>query len=193
MPFRIDHAAFAARRARAEEIFREALIAREAGRLPEAEKNLRIAITFDPARSELKDALGSVRIELAAGRVEELLARPLDGMDRSALAETLRALEDTLPYQPRHPGLNERAARICLRLGRLEIALEYAGVLLEQMPESSTAYALSGRIREGLGDRDQAIFDFERALEYDTANIEARRALTAARVEARDMARGGRS
>jgi hypothetical protein len=50
----------------------------EAGRLNEAEAGIRIAITFDPARAEFKEALGALRIRAAGDRATKLLATPSD-------------------------------------------------------------------------------------------------------------------
>ncbi len=72
------------------EIFRAAQASLEAGRLHEAEANIRIAITFDPSRSEFKEALGSSahpgrrRPGVEAARDAE--RRMSDGELRDALA-----------------------------------------------------------------------------------------------------------
>lgn len=193
MPFKINHAAIAERRARADEIFRAAQTSQQAGRLQEAEASIRIAISFDPARAEFKEALGSLRIAAAGERASKLLAKPSDRMSDSELYEALRLLEDVLPYRPHDPELNERAARVSLQLGKLDDAAEYVETLLERSPESSAAHSLSGRIHKERGELDEAVAAFERALKYDEENLEARRAIAAVRIGARDAARGGRS
>ena len=80
MPFRIDQAAIAARREKAQEIFRAAELSMNAGRLSEAEASIRIAISFDPGRSEFKEALGTIRIQAAGARATKLLASPSERM-----------------------------------------------------------------------------------------------------------------
>jgi len=193
MPFKINHAAIAERRARADEIFRAAQNSQQAGRLQEAEASLRIAITFDPGRAEFKEALGSLRIAAAGARATQLLAKPSERMSSAELLEALRLLEDVLPYRPHDPELNERAARVCLQLTKLDDAEEYAETLLLRSPEYSPAHTLLGRIHRERGDMDQAVRAFEMALKFDEEDLEARRALASVRIGARDAARGGDS
>jgi tetratricopeptide (TPR) repeat protein len=132
MPFKIDRAAIAGRRAKADEIFRAAQTSQAAGRFHEAEANIRIAISFDPMRTEFKEALGALRLESAGERAAKLLAAPSEKMTDGDLREVLTLLEDVLIYRPHDPQLNERAARVCLQLGKLEMAEEYAETLIER-------------------------------------------------------------
>lgn len=191
MPFKINHAAIAERRARADEIFRAAQLSQQAGRLQEAEASIRIAISFDPGRQEFKEALGSLRIAAAGARASKLLEKPSERMSSGELLEALTLLEDVLPYRPHDPELNERAARVCLRLGKLEDALEYAETLLIRQPELAAAHTLIGRVHRERGDQEEAVRAFETALKFDEEDMEARRALAAVRIGARDAARGG--
>ena len=193
MPFKINHAAIAERRARADEIFRAAGVSQRAGRLQEAEASIRIAISFDPARGEFKEALGALRIEAAGARASKLLASPSDRMSDGELREALQLLEDVLIYRPHDPELNERAARVCLRLGRLGEAQEYVQTLIERTPEVAGHYTLLGRIRREGGDLDAAIAAFETALKYDEEDLDARRALASACIGAHDAAHGGKA
>lgn len=191
MPFKINHAALHARRQQADEIFRAAQASQQAGRLQEAEASIRIAITFDPARAEFKEALGSLKIAAAGARAANLLAKPSERMSDSELFEALRLIEDVLPYRPHDPELNERASRICLRLEKYDEAKEYVETLLIRQPESAAAYTMLGRINKALGDLDAAARAFETALKFDEDDLEARRSLAAVRIGARDAARGG--
>ncbi|MCP4905535.1 MAG: tetratricopeptide repeat protein [bacterium] len=193
MPFKIDHAAIAQRRSRADEIFRAAQVSQQAGRLQEAEASIRIAISFDPSRSEFKEALGSLRIAAAGARASRLLASPSERMSDSELREALSLLEDVLPYRPHDPELNERAARVCVQLGKLDDAQEYAETLLERSPERAVAHTLVGRILREQGHLDPAAQAYEMALKIDEEDLEARRALASLRIGARDAARGGNS
>ena len=193
MPFKINHAAIQGRRARADEIFRAAKASQMAGRFNECEASLRIAITFDPGRAEFKEALGSLRIAAAGARASKLLASPSDRMSDGELREALSLLEDVLPYRPHDPELNERAARVCVQLGKLDEAQEYAETLIERSPESAPGYVLLGRIYKDLGETEKAVGAFEKALKFDGENSEARRSLAAVRIGARDLARGGYS
>lgn len=191
MPFKINHAAIHERRARADEIFRAAQVSQQSGRLQEAEASIRIAISFDPARAEFKEALGSLKIAAAGARAANLLAKPSDRMSESELFEALRLLEDVLPYRPHDPELNERAGRICLQLGKLGEAREYIETLLLRKPESASAHTMLGKIHKERGDLDRATRAFETALKFDEEDLEARRALAAVRIGARDAARRG--
>lgn len=193
MPFKINHAAIAERRARADEIFRAAQVSQQRGRLNEAESSIRIAISFDPGRCEFKEALGSLRIAAAGERASKLLASPSERMSDGELREALMLLEDVLPYRPHDPKLNERAARVCLQLKKFGDAREYAETLLERSPEYAPAHTLIGRIHREQGDLKQAVCAFEKALKYDENDVDARRVLTSLRIGARDAARGGMS
>ncbi len=192
MPFKIDHAAMAARRARALEIFRAAEASLEAGRLNEAEAGIRIAITFDPSRAEFKEALGALRIRAAGDRAMKLLATPSDRMSDHELRDALQLLEDVLPYRPHDPELNVRAALVCLQLGRYDEAVEYVETLLEGAPDVGSHHALRGRIERARGDLKAAKKAFDEALELDPDDLEARRALASMRIAAHDAAQGGR-
>jgi tetratricopeptide (TPR) repeat protein len=192
MPFKIDHAAMAARRARALEIFRAAESSLEAGRLNEAEAGIRIAITFDPARAEFKEALGALRIRAAGDRATKLLATPSDKMSENELRDALQLIEDVLPYRPHDPELNVRAAEVCLQLGRNDDAVEYAQTLLEGAPEIASHHSLLGRIERARGDLKAAKKAYEEALELDPDDLDARRAIASMRIAAHDAAQGGR-
>lgn len=192
MPFKIDHAAMAARRARALEIFRAAEASLEAGRFNEAEAGIRIAITFDPARAQFKEALGALRIRAAGDRAMKLLATPSDRMSEHELRAALQLIEDVLPYRPHDPELNVRAALVCLQLGRYDDAVEYAETLIEGAPDVASHHALRGRIERARGDLKAAKKAFDDALELDPDDLEARRALASMRIAAHDAAQGGR-
>lgn len=192
MPFKIDQAAFAARRARAREIFQAAEASIEAGRLNEAEASIRIAITFDPARAEFKEALGALRIRAAGDRAIKLLETPMERMSEAELRDVLRLIEDVLPYRPHDPELNLRAAGVCQKLGQHDEAAEYVETLLETAPEVASHHSLLGRIERARGDLAAARRAFEKALDLDREDLEARRALASMRIAAHDAARGGR-
>lgn len=191
MPFKIDEAAIEARRVKAQEIFRAAENSQRAGRLTEAEASIRIAVSFDPARSEFKEALGSIRIQQAGARATKLLASPSERMSDGDLREALQLLEDVLIYRPHDPELNDRAARVCLQLGKLDLAMEYAETIVARTPEVATCHMLLGRIHRDRGDLNAAMSSFETALKLDEGNLDARRALASVRIGARDAAQGG--
>jgi len=192
MPFKIDQAAIAARRARAYEIFRSAEASLQAGRFNEAEANIRIAITFDPARAEFKEALGALRIRAAGDRATKLLATPSEKMSANELRDALQLIEDVLPYRPHDPDLNARAAQVCMQLGRPDDAVEYVQTLLEGAPDVASHHSMLGRIERERGDLVAARRAFEKALELDREDLEARRAIASMRIAAFDAARGGR-
>ncbi len=192
MPFRINRAVIAARREKAQEIFRAAQTSQQEGRLSEAEANLRIAISFDPARSEFKEALGSIRIAAAGARAVKLLASPSDRMSNGELREALSLLEDVLIYRPHDPELNDRAARVCMQLGKMSDAREYAETLLERAPAVAATHTMMGRIHREENDLDAALTAFETALKLDPDDVEAGRALASMRIGERDAVRGGK-
>ena len=191
MPFKIDHAAIAARREKAREIFQAAAASQKAGRLSEAEASIRIAISFDPACAEFKEALGAIRIEAAGARASRLLAMPSERMSDGELREALKLLEDVLMYRPHDPQLNERAAQVCMQLGQLEAAQGYVETLIERTPDAGQYHTLLGRIHRERGDADAAVSAFETALKLDEDDAEARRSLASIRLGARQGARGG--
>lgn len=191
MPFKIDQSALAARRTQAQQIFQAAELSRQQGRMAEAEASLRIAITFDPARAEYKEALGSIRIELAGARATKLLAAPSERMSEAELHEALRLLEEVLLYRPHDPALNERAARVSMQLGDFDAAEGYVETLIERTPEVAAFHSLMGRIHREKNDMDAAIAAFETALKLDENEVDAVRALAALRLGARKVAQGG--
>ena len=191
MPFKINQAAIQVRRQQADEIFRAAQASHRAGRLQEAEASIRIAITFDPVRAEFKEALGLLKIAAAGARAAKLLAKPSERMSNGELFEALRLLEEVLPYRPHDPELNERAGLICLRLEKYAEACEYIETLLIRQPESAVAHTMLGKVHKESGDLFEAMKAFETALKFDEDDLEARRALAAVRIGARDSARGG--
>lgn len=193
MPFKIDQAAIVARREKAQEIFRAAESSMTAGRNAEAEASIRIAISFDPARSEFKEALGTLRIQAAGARATKLLASPSERMSDGELREVLTLLEDVLIYRPHDPELNDRAARVCLQLGKLDLASSYVETLIERTPDVAACHTLSGRIHRERNDLNAAVSAFEAALKLDEEDLDARRALASVRIGARNAARGGTS
>jgi tetratricopeptide (TPR) repeat protein len=193
MPFKIDQAAIEARREKAQEIFRAAEFSMKAGRLAEAEASIRIAISFDPGRTEFKEALGSIRIQAAGARATKLLAAPSERLSDGELREVLSLLEDVLIYRPHDPELNDRAARVCLQLGKLDLASGYVETLIERTSDVAAYHTLSGRIHRERNDLDAAVRAFEAALKLDEEDLDARRALASVRIGARNAARGGTS
>jgi curved DNA-binding protein CbpA len=191
MPFKIDQSMIEERRAKAQEIFRAAETSQKAGRLKEAEASIRIAISFDPGRSEFKEALGGLRIQAAGARATKLRAKPSERMSDGELHDAWKLLEEVLIYRPHDPELNERAARVCLQLGKVELAAEYAQTLIDRAPDVAGSHTLMGRIQRELGDVDAASSAFESALKLDDEDLDARRALAALRLEARNQAQGG--
>ena len=193
MPFKIDHGLIAARREKAQEIFQAAALSMDAGRLSEAEASIRIAISFDPACAEFKEALGTLRIQSAGARATKLLASPSERMSDGELREVLTLLEDVLIYRPHDPELNDRAARVCLQLGKLELAMGYVETLIERSPEVAAHHTLSGRVYRERNDLEAAVSAFETALKLDGEDLDVRRALASLRIGARNRARGGAS
>lgn len=193
MPFKIDPAAIAGRRAKADEIFRAACASQQAGRFKEAESSIKIAISFDPQRIEFKEALGALRLEAAGERAEKLLAERSDRMSDSDLREALSLLEDVLIYRPHDPQLNERAARVCLQLRKFEKAEDYAQTWVDRSPEEAEGHALLGQIHREQKKIDEAVAEFETALKCDGENLAARRGLAAIRIGHHDAVQGGAS
>jgi curved DNA-binding protein CbpA len=193
MPFKIDPVAIAGRRAKAREIFRAACVSQQGGRFQEAESSIRIAISFDPVNTEFKEALGALRLEAAGNRATKLLAAPSDRMSDSDLREALTLLEDVLIYRPHDPQLNDRAARVCLQLRKLDLAVDYAQTLIERCPEDAEHHALLGQIFREQDKTQAAVREFELALKCDEDNLAARRALAALRIGHHDAVQGGAS
>ena len=191
MPFKIDQGAIDARREKAQEIFRAAELSQKAGRLLEAEASIRIAISFDPACAAFKEALGGLRIQAAGAKATKLLATPIARMSDGDLRDAWKLIEDVLIYRPHDPELNERAARICLQLDKLELAEEYAQTLIERAPEVAESHTLMGQIHRKQDDLDAAMSDFETALKLDEDNLDAQRALASMRIGTRNQAQRG--
>jgi tetratricopeptide (TPR) repeat protein len=103
----------------------------------------------------------------------------------------LNLLEDVLIYRPHDPDLNDRAARVWLQLGKLDLASGYVETLIERTPDSAACHTLAGRIYRERNDLDAAVIAFETALKLDEDDLDARRALASLRIGARNAARGG--
>jgi predicted Zn-dependent protease len=128
---------------------------------------------------------------MAGARATKLLASPSDHMSDSELREALQLLEDVLIYRPHDPELNDRAGRVCLRLGKLDPAQEYAETCIERCPDVAAYHTLLGRIYREKGNLDAAMHEFETALKHDAEDLDAQRALASVRIGHRDAVRGG--
>lgn len=172
---RMPESVMAERRHKAGVFFEAARVSGEQGRLREAASSIRLAIAFDPTRSEYKERFAEIQTRLAEARVAELLER--GDVDPTERREALRLCEETLLYRPHDPELNHRAARLALDLDELQKAGEYAQRSLEHSPEVGRYHRVRGQVYRAQGDKGHAINELEKAVQLDAADHEARRLL----------------
>jgi predicted negative regulator of RcsB-dependent stress response len=109
------------------------------------------------------------------------------------LREALTLLEDVLIYRPHDPELNDRAARVCIQLGKFDAAHSYVETLIEGTSDVAAYHTLMGQIHRERNELDAAISAFEMALKIDGEDLEARRALASVRIGERNAAQRGTS
>ena len=136
---------------------------------------------FDKAIADLSRSLELVPAQ-AQVLVDRGIARFLKGGQGSREA-AVRDYDDAIRVEPRHAeALNNRAWAILLD-GRAADALADANRSIEAVPTNGYAYDTRGQILESLGRRNDAIRDYERALQLDASQETSRTGL--ARLRAR--------
>jgi curved DNA-binding protein CbpA len=192
MPFKVPESVATERRAKAEEFRRAAEQSRKMGRHSEAASSLKVAISFDPYNSSYRTLLVELKADAAEAKAEEILSQPGTSIgSESELREALKAFEGVLLYKPHDPQLNHRAATICLEVDEFQKAFEYAQTAVEHMPEVADYHATLGCVYRKQGDFGHAKKEFEKAIELDSENGTARKALASLKLGKRSAGQGG--
>ena len=193
MPFKIPQRLLEERRQKAEELFRAAELSERSGQLQEALSSVRIAISFDPTNAVYRSVLVDLQARVAEQRAMQLLEECDEtyATNTSELQRVLKLLEDVLLYRPHDPSLNNRAAGISVQLEDWDRAEDYARSAVEHSPEIARYHTTMGFVHRGKGETGHAKREFEKALELDYEDGEARKALASLKLGRPMAAQGG--
>ncbi|HXK21778.1 MAG TPA: DnaJ domain-containing protein [Myxococcota bacterium] len=169
--FRIPPKLLAERRVRARQLFQAARVSAHEGRYLEAAASMRLAIAFDPWEKEFKSGFADIQAQVHAARAEELLKQARDTI---AQGEALHLLEEALHYRPCHVETLRRAVELCLDLGELEKAREYAEQLVEVAPDVAAHHARLSKVLRRQGLRAQASAALDRGARVDAKDPEVK-------------------
>lgn len=184
MPYRIPEKVLNERRQKARELVRAAELSERKGNLQEAIASVRIAISFDPMSPDLRATLVDLQARNAEKRALALLAECTQSHsnDGTELNKVLKLLEDVLLYRPHDPALNSRASNVCLQLDDIAKAEVYAQTALEHSPEVAEYHTVMGLVHKAKGEKGHARKEFERALELDPDDVQARKMVATLRL-----------
>jgi tetratricopeptide (TPR) repeat protein len=184
MPYRIPEKVLNERRQKARELVRAAELSERKGNLQEAIASVRIAISFDPMSPDLRASLVDMQARNAEKRALALLAECTQSHsnDTTELNKVLKLLEDVLLYRPHDPALNSRASHVCLQLDEVAKAEVYAQTALEHSPDVAAYHTAMGLVHKAKGEKGHAKKEFERALELDPDDVQARKMVASLRL-----------
>ena len=194
MPFKIPEHIVSERRTKAAEFYQASQRSELREQYGEAVSSLRIAICFDPYNAEYKSALGELQAKAAEAKARRVLRRLQtdDSMDSTELKEAFELLEGLILYRPHDPDLNRQAARLALELDRVEKAFEYARAAVDHSPQVAAHHTTLGLVYRAKGNIGYAKNEFASALELDSGDSEACKAMASLSLGGRAAARGGR-
>ncbi|MBD3180073.1 MAG: tetratricopeptide repeat protein [Candidatus Latescibacteria bacterium] len=81
------------------------------------------------------------------------------------------SFQEALELDPGHIKSRINLSRVYLDTERAQLAADQLAVVLENEPESSTAHHLMGRVRRQMGETDEAVISYRRAIQLDNANV----------------------
>lgn len=165
--FRIPKKLVAERQFKARQFYQSARVAAKERRWLEAAASMRLAIAFDPWSAEYKSGFAEIQADVHRARADELIER---AVDQSTQAEALKMLEEALHYRPADPVANARAAELCLELGHVERAREYADSAAQLAPDEPHGHVLLARACRRAGDAAGAAQALDRALAIDRSH-----------------------
>ena len=136
----------------ADEYFQQALAFSESGRLQRAERALVAALTANPGHAD-------ARVTLVSSLVQQ--NRTHDG---------LVVLRDGLAITPTEPKLASLYARLLVRLGKLEVALEILKNAAPPLSRDPAYHAFIAAVSQRLGAHRAAAETYEHVLEHEPEN-----------------------
>ena len=86
--------------------------------------------------------------------------------------DAIKYLQSALDADPSSAYLRRVLAQSCLEAKNFSCAFEQFKVILQQSPDSSAAHILVGEALDGMDKTDEAIAEFQRALELERDNAE---------------------
>jgi curved DNA-binding protein CbpA len=164
------------RHQKAEEFFEAGRVSEREGRLEEASTSFRLAIRFEPENLAYRAAFKELKSRKEKLSVHDVLgvSESYTSMNPGELGRTMAALEERLCVHPQDPELSHRAACVALALNRSQRATSLAGIATEQSPQVAQYHTTLGRAHLAQGHVGHAKHEFERALECDPQDTDAR-------------------
>ena len=184
MPFKMSDSVPEERQQQAQAIFQGAITSERLGRIGESLKNVKIALSFDPYNRTYKAKLRELELRHADLQVEEMLGdlTGLRDMTEERLEEAAEHLDCILAQRPLDIRITSKAAEVALERERLDEAMEYVQTAVEQEPDVASHHTTLGLVHRARKEIGHAKKAFERALELDSGDARAKKAMAAMRV-----------
>lgn len=124
------------------------------------------------ARDELEGSR-SVPREQRGLTAKEYLARAQESIDNENFGNALDWLNQALDADPRNPETYFRIARGYYLIGEFDRAIKYMRYAIEQKPGKADYRYQMGRFLEGAGYRDEALNQYQRAVQLNSSHRKA--------------------
>lgn len=141
----------------------------EAGRLDEADRAINRAVALGPDLADAHYTRGVIRER------------------RGSLDKAHRSFTRALGLAKEHLGARAKRAGVLRRLGRFDEAKKDLEVYLAKVPRDAREWISLGVVRSELGEHDQALASFKKALEIDPHDMAARFQAVVAASRKRDL------
>ena len=166
------------RKRKAKSFFESGMAAFHAERWLEAAGSVRLAIAFDPENEAFKGAFSDVQRRAHEERARVLIKEADGASSLGDWREAARLYEDALHYRAFDASLNEKTARLLLKLdGDLRKAKEYALAACELEPENAPFRRTLGQVYKAAGLAANAKREFQNALRLDPSDAESKQEL----------------
>jgi curved DNA-binding protein CbpA len=166
------------RKRKAKALFESGMAAFHKERWLEAAGSVRLAIAFDPENEAFKGAFSDVQRRAHEERARALLKEADGASQLGDWRDALRLYEDALHYRAFDAALNEKTARLSLKLGGdLRRAKEYALAACELEPEVAAYRRTLGHVYKAAGLQANARREFQNALRLDPSDAESKQEL----------------
>jgi curved DNA-binding protein CbpA len=166
------------RKRKAKSFFESGMAAFHAERWLEAAGSVRLAIAFDPENDAFKGAFSDVQRRAHEERARVLLKEADGAANLGDWKEALRLSEEALHFRAFDAALNDKTARLALKLGGdLRKAKEYALAACELEPEVAPYRRTLGQVYKAAGLAANARRELQNALRLDPADAESKQEL----------------
>ncbi|HEX2486537.1 MAG TPA: DnaJ domain-containing protein [Myxococcota bacterium] len=172
------HRAHDERKRKAKSLFESGMAAFHAERWIEAAGSVRLAIAFDPENEAFKGAFSDVQRRAHEERARVLMKEADGASSLGDWREAARLYEEALHYRAFDASLNEKTARLLLKLsGDLRKAKEYALAACELEPDTAAYRRTLGQVYRAAGLAANAKREFQNALRLDPSDAESKQEL----------------